>query len=95
MVDFRLFLASARAYICTKPAPISIYISQHYQDIMGEYIITIEFKADKETARKLNELIGMALDDIYSEYFDGATDDAYQICDAILSADQKLVKRIN
>lgn len=62
---------------------------------MGEYRVSITFNANKETARKLNELIGMALDDIYSEYFAGATEDAYQICDAILSADQKLVKRIN
>lgn len=62
---------------------------------MGEYRISIAFNANRETARKLNEMVGMALDDIYSEYFDGDTDDDYQICDAILSADQRLVKRIN
>lgn len=62
---------------------------------MGEYKIIIAFKANKESAGALNELVGEALDDIYSECFDGDTEDAYQICDAILSVDQRLVKRIN
>ena len=61
---------------------------------MGEYRITIDFEANKENAKALNELVGQALDDIYSELFDMDSDASYNLCDTIMGADQRLVKRM-
>lgn len=61
---------------------------------MGEYIITIEFKADKETARELSNRVGHALDDIFVECSNAPPGIDIKIREAIVDSDQRLVKRI-